>query len=308
MDDSIKKPNFFIIGAPKCGNSSLNNYLREHPDIFFPEEKGPSFFCTDLQQEWIAESEKEYLTWNFKRADGYKRVGDGVADAFFSKEAVPNILDFNPESKFIILTRNPVDMFHSWHSHLLRALKENVKDPQQAWELQEERKKGKSIPPNCKEPKFLQYGEICKLGKHVRRILKEVNQTDKVKIIEFDNFVNNTEKVYKDVLTFLNLEYDGRKKFPAYNKNSKRKIKGIQSAINRLKQTGLGKLSVKLKKKLGIKHWFFLSKINEWNQRETKRSPISSDFRRELKKYFAKDQKLLENILKERRSNFDKKE
>ncbi len=35
MKEGIKKPNFFIIGAPKCGTTALSEYLREHPDVFF---------------------------------------------------------------------------------------------------------------------------------------------------------------------------------------------------------------------------------------------------------------------------------
>ena len=32
----IKLPNFLIVGAAKCGTSSLHNYLNQHPDIFMP--------------------------------------------------------------------------------------------------------------------------------------------------------------------------------------------------------------------------------------------------------------------------------
>ena len=45
---SAVRPNFFIVGAPKCGTSSLHEYLRRHPDVFLPEFKEPKFFCTDL--------------------------------------------------------------------------------------------------------------------------------------------------------------------------------------------------------------------------------------------------------------------
>ena len=29
-------PNFLIVGAAKCGTSSLHNYLNQHPDVFMP--------------------------------------------------------------------------------------------------------------------------------------------------------------------------------------------------------------------------------------------------------------------------------
>ena len=33
------KPNFFIIGAPKCGTTSMFVTLRNHPEIFMPDQK-----------------------------------------------------------------------------------------------------------------------------------------------------------------------------------------------------------------------------------------------------------------------------
>ena len=36
-------PNTYIIGAPKCGTTSLVAYLKSHPDIFIPDIKEPFF-------------------------------------------------------------------------------------------------------------------------------------------------------------------------------------------------------------------------------------------------------------------------
>ena len=47
-DKSGPRPNLFIVGAPKCGTTAWVEYLRTHPDIFFPEIKEPHYFATDL--------------------------------------------------------------------------------------------------------------------------------------------------------------------------------------------------------------------------------------------------------------------
>ena len=39
-----KKPDFFIVGAPKCGTTAMNNYLAEHPEIFIPQHQRGAFF------------------------------------------------------------------------------------------------------------------------------------------------------------------------------------------------------------------------------------------------------------------------
>ena len=41
------KPNFFIVGAPKSGTTSLFHYLEQHPEIFIPSIKEPRYFIAD---------------------------------------------------------------------------------------------------------------------------------------------------------------------------------------------------------------------------------------------------------------------
>ncbi|MGH8487287.1 MAG: sulfotransferase [Gammaproteobacteria bacterium] len=44
----MRKPDFFIVGAPKCGPTALRHYLSQHPDIFLPE-KEMHCFGSDLR-------------------------------------------------------------------------------------------------------------------------------------------------------------------------------------------------------------------------------------------------------------------
>jgi hypothetical protein len=65
------RPNFFIVGAPKCGTTSMYHYLRQHPQTFMPWDesrfwlyKEPNHFNDDLV---ISDSlriarEEDYLT------------------------------------------------------------------------------------------------------------------------------------------------------------------------------------------------------------------------------------------------------
>jgi len=38
-------PNFLIIGAGKCGTTSLYHYLRQHPDVFMSAVKETNWFA-----------------------------------------------------------------------------------------------------------------------------------------------------------------------------------------------------------------------------------------------------------------------
>ncbi|MFP3938560.1 MAG: sulfotransferase [Phycisphaerae bacterium] len=44
----MRKPNFFIIGAPKCGTTALHHYLSEHPRVFMSQPKEAGFLCADI--------------------------------------------------------------------------------------------------------------------------------------------------------------------------------------------------------------------------------------------------------------------
>ena len=43
----MKTPNFFILGAPKCGTTSLASWLSTHPNAYMSSQKEPFFFDTD---------------------------------------------------------------------------------------------------------------------------------------------------------------------------------------------------------------------------------------------------------------------
>jgi hypothetical protein len=39
MFGDIRRPDFFIVGAPKSGTTAMNDFLRQHPQIFMPRLK-----------------------------------------------------------------------------------------------------------------------------------------------------------------------------------------------------------------------------------------------------------------------------
>ncbi|MFN2557318.1 MAG: hypothetical protein ABR592_10730 [Nitriliruptorales bacterium] len=45
--DSLRLPDFIIIGAMKSGTSSLASYLASHPDVFITNPKEPEFFVAE---------------------------------------------------------------------------------------------------------------------------------------------------------------------------------------------------------------------------------------------------------------------
>ena len=58
-----RRPNFVILGAPKCGTTALSEYLRDHPQVFVSRPKEPHYFCDEWDYYYAPgeRSEEHYL-------------------------------------------------------------------------------------------------------------------------------------------------------------------------------------------------------------------------------------------------------
>ena len=204
-------PNFFIVGAPKCGTTALYDYLRTHPDIFLTLRKEVHYFSSVRYPNAI-NSLPEYMRLFAKCPETATAIGEASTSYLHDIEALRKIQQFNKEARIIIMLRNPVDMAHSYHQQMILQLWDDVKDFETAWRLQNTRLNGSNIPTTCVTPHLLQYERICSLGKQVEAAL-EIFPRNQVKVIIFDDFVKSTLDVYKETLSFLGLTYDGRRSF-----------------------------------------------------------------------------------------------
>lgn len=215
----MKRPVFFLIGAPKCGTSALAHYLSEHPQVCFSYPKEPYFWADDfpgIQQHFGIRSLDHYLQL-FSGIDNQKSLGgEGSTLYLASRIAVPQILKFQPDARFIVMLRNPADIVVSAHLQELSHLNEVEPSFIKAWHLQETRKQGHQIPASCYEPELLQYRSMARLGFQVDRLFKTVPR-DRVHVIFFEDFQSSLPEVYSRVLTFLGLRHDGRTSFPRIN-------------------------------------------------------------------------------------------
>jgi len=300
MSKEIKKPNLFIIGAPKCGTTSMAKYLGDHPDVFFSDPKELHYFCTDFSKEHKNKTSKKGYLKAFKGEENYKVLGEGSVDYLYSKEAIPKILEFNPDSKFIVMTRDPVEMFHSLHFQLLKTLDEDIQDPERAWRARKRRKEGELTPSTCIRPSLLLYGEVCKLGKQIERLLKTLPDEDKVKIIKLEELAESPKEVYENTLNFLEVESYRKADFSKYNKSKKLRFRNWGKFLHFTKKIFPGNMYKKLRKRSTVQ--YCRRKLKSWNKVRQAREPLSEEFEEELRDYFEKDQKLLEKILKTNRS------
>ncbi len=241
----MRKPNFFIVGQPKSGTTALYYFLKQHPDVFMPEQKEPWFFCTDIKREsdeffgpgkfynkpWQRDQE-EYIKL-YQDAGDEKALGEATTVYLFSKEAAKNIYDFNPEAKVIALLREPVNFLYSFYHYWVGEGRENAKTFEQALRLESERKKGKNIPVNIRFPSELYYSERINYAQQVKRYL-DLFGRDKVKVVIYEDYREDNKKVYKEVLDFLGVDNTFLPEFGKINITNKPRNRTLHLLVHSL--------------------------------------------------------------------------
>src|SRR5947209_7116555 len=131
----MRTPDFFIVGASKCGTTALSEYLTNHPKVCFASTKEPHFFSDDFPLQKLDDDFNTYWRRNFSHFDTKRHValGEGSGTYYVSSVAIPNILSINPAAKFIYMVRDPVEMIHSWHYHVQFGTGE-TESLEEAWE------------------------------------------------------------------------------------------------------------------------------------------------------------------------------
>jgi hypothetical protein len=132
-------PNFFLVGAPKAGTTSLYHYLDQHPQIFMSPIKEPCYFASEIRPENFADhlqagiakslaEVQQYLSgpmtekkfsglvadWDdyqklFRNADLQPAIGEASVCYLWSKTAARNIAVRLPDAKILMILRNPAD-------------------------------------------------------------------------------------------------------------------------------------------------------------------------------------------------------
>lgn len=289
------KPDFFIVGGPRCGTTALSTYLSEHPQICFSSPKEPNFFSYDLPGCQFASDVDEYRAKFFGHCvpGQHLRVGEGSVWYLFSDVAVSRVLEFNPDAKFIAMVRNPVVMVQSLHAKLLTIREETEADFERAWRLQAQRARGEAIPPLCKEPRRLQYQALCSFGEQVKR-LKATAPAEQVRVIVFDDFKRDTGKVYGEMVEFLGLEHDGRTAFPPVNVNKRLRSPRLEDLLQRPPRPMRMALNV-LKQVAPVKRGLLavLARVRSLNDDRSSREALSAAMLEELAEAFRDDVGLL---------------
>jgi hypothetical protein len=234
------KPSLFVVGAPKCGTTSLDRYLRAHPEIFM-SQKEPHYFATDMpepKQPVRVSEREEYMKW-FRTVSNEEVIGETSPWYLYSEVAAERIHSFNPEARILCILRDPVDLILSLHQMNVTSGTETEVELADALGLEEERRKGKSIPDTTHLPWDLYYRDAVRFTDQLDRFRSRFDD-EQVRVLIFERFTSQTADVYREVTEFLGVSPNFQPDFETHNERHPVRNLGIRRFIRRY--AGLGRL------------------------------------------------------------------
>jgi hypothetical protein len=199
----------FIVGAPRCGTTTLSRFLKDHPAVRFPVLKEPHFFAQhDLRplpdRELKRRVERDYLR-RFFRAGQPEPVGvDASVSYLYSPEQLEPVLRLWPESRFVVSVRDPLTMLPSLHRRLIYVGQETIPDFADAWAAVADRAEGRRVPRACRDARLLRYDEAARFGTYVERLFDAVGR-ERCLVLVFDDLVANPAQHYRRLMDFAGL-------------------------------------------------------------------------------------------------------
>jgi hypothetical protein len=298
-------PNFLVCGPPKCASTSLNFYLKQHPEIFMSPVKQTKFFSVHYHK-----GSDYYVKTFFSKVTNEKVVGEATPTYSLLPFVAERIRKFNPDMKLIFCLRNPVERaFSGWsmrvnngteHLSFREALEENF-NQRQITRLETENDANKWAADmlrsnRLEETGFRTYLEGSLYANNLKHYLKHF-PLSRIKIIFMDALQKDLHDTMKEIFTFLGVN-------PKYhvqnteqkNTYKKLRIKFLDPILGKNKK--LSKVLFRVMPK-GIK-----KKILDTVYIEESKKKLTSEDRMFAYQYFKDEIVELENLLNVDLSNW----
>lgn len=295
----MKHPNFFIVGAPKCGTTSMYHYLDQHPDIFIPPTKEPRFFIGDIissvnDQDPIKEyllrtsvfTKNDYL--NLYRHQNEKALGDASTQYLYHhKEVIPQIKSMckDQEPKILIMLRNPIDRAFSNFSHNSFSYEKRTFNDALFTEH-------KMIADNFNS--FWYYKGLSTYSSGVAAYLEAFDQ---VKVVIFEEFVKDVQGSMKSIYDFLEVDSNFKVNHFLVNKKNTGKAKSVWLNNFLMKIRKLKFLKKILITLIGQKRLKLVNEIVTRSNLSKEKAQLSSEDRIYLRDFFKDDITKLSKLL-----------
>lgn len=291
----------FIVGAPRCGTTTLSHFLKDHPAVSFPAVKEPHFFAQhDLRglsdNDLRERVESEYLR-RFYRRDPSTRIGaDASVTYLYTPEQLEPILRLWPDSRFVVSLRDPLTMLPSLHQRLIYIGDETITDFASAWAAVPDRAAGRRIPRGCADPRWLRYDEAARFGTYLERLYAVVGK-ERCLAMTFDDLVADTQAQYFRMMDFIGLDPGSRRDFAPRRSGYGVRFHWLQRLLKRPPVT--------IREYLAGRHfrqriqdldkadsgtpaaiWSLRKRLLRWNRESRSPAPVPLDLQREIARHY----------------------
>jgi hypothetical protein len=205
----MTKPDFIIIGAPKSGTTSIYHYLHQHPQIWMPALKEPSYFLFDGASPPVFGGPKDAIrlreliqTWDryqalFKQKPEGKITGEASVRYMYSEQACAAINLRLPDAKIIAILRHPADRAYSAYQ----------RDRIHGIEVCENFSDALADGPR-RQAEHWQIGAFEQLGCYARYLAPYVKTfgPERLRVYLFDDLVANPRGLVRDLFEYLNVD------------------------------------------------------------------------------------------------------
>lgn len=196
----MNRPDFFVVGAPKCGTSTLYHHLRGHPQVFMPGTKEPHHFSVDVHVPGAIRRRSSYLRL-FDDAGGARRVGEASVSYLASRAAPELIRRFRPGARAVVMLRDPLEVMRSLHAQLVFECEAEHPEFARALELQE--RHWEPILAHKGAPYI--YREAVRFADQLERYLARFGP-EQVHVILLDELLADPDGTWQRCLEFLDLD------------------------------------------------------------------------------------------------------
>lgn len=257
-------------------------YLSRNPQICFSRPKEPHYFSRIDENPSPDELKRDYLERYFSHQQpSHKTTGEGSVSYLYLPGVIERITQINPDSKFIVLVRNPLTMLPSYHLKMRFLLQEDQADFGTAWKLEHTRLNGENMPETCLDVRLLMYSEAARFGVQIERLFNVVGR-DRAHVIVFDDFKADPLAQYQRALEFLGVDYDGQTDFEKRFESQMYRYRWLQKLLFK-PVVNNGKIVDTLQRKSrkynadGTKRPSLIKKLTNLNKIATKPAPMTPE-------------------------------
>lgn len=285
------KINTFLIGVQKAGTSTFWSWLTQHPEVYGPVVMKDYHFFT--RKEWRNKG-IDHLHSFYKEYQGESIVMQGGVNYYFELEFINQVLDYQPEGKYILILRDPVERAWSAFQYFTK-LGQEKRSINQALE---DELIGRNKPEDRHRYAYLEHGLY---GKYLQLLLNQIPR-ERLLILQYRDLFNDPETNLRRTFKFLDIDPE----FQVNTTVSKNKTGQVRfSWLNEILFSkrgivGLIKKYIPLQKLMPLSWRIKLGNVvRDMNVIAGKEKPVLSEKDRAfMEDFFREDQEELKGILK----------